>query len=203
MRFAASTRLTSRRFIKKSSKLQARGQNQRRNHPGLEWMNIGRLRVASKGLDRVQQESASSKLASLPDDEQFARGMYMIGQVASMHDRVITMDELHREVCEGSARVAEQLAPEIGQTPAAEKPCDIAVIGMSCFLSREPRASGSIGKTFWIAWMPSPKFPKPTGIGGCITIPIPGRKTKSSPSGAGSWGTSPSIRCNTASRPRA
>src|SRR5262249_53055684 len=45
----------------------------------LEWMNVGRLRVASKGVDRAGGDGP--KLVALPEDEQYARGMYMIGQV--------------------------------------------------------------------------------------------------------------------------
>ncbi len=120
-------------FHQEKQKLKQQGKTNEEITQALEWMNIGRLRVASKGLDRVSSESGNAELAQLPDEEQYARGMYMIGQVAAMHDEVITMDELHREVCEGSDRVLQELPLEVVDSPPAEKPCDIAVIGMSCF----------------------------------------------------------------------
>lgn len=101
----------------------------------LEGMNIGRLRVASKGVDRANTgDSATRELVSVPEEEQFTRGMYMIGQVATMRDQVGSMAELHREVCEGGTARLELL----GGMPRVEvvrenKPSDIAIIGMSCY----------------------------------------------------------------------
>ncbi len=120
-------------FHREKLKLKKEGKTNEEITQALEWMNIGRLRVASKGTDRVKNESGQSELAELPSDEQYSRGMYMIGQIAVMHDKVITMEELHRQVSEASREVLEQSAMEILETPSAEKPCDIAVIGMSCF----------------------------------------------------------------------
>ena len=46
------------------------------------------------------------RLVSLPDEEQHARGMYMIGQVASLRDRVVSIAELHHDICaEGTRRL--------------------------------------------------------------------------------------------------
>lgn len=101
----------------------------------LEGMNIGRLRVASKGVDRVgTADSATRELVSVSEEEQFSRGMYMIGQVATMRDHVGTMAELHREVCEGGVARLKVL----GGMPRVEvvrenRPSDIAIIGMSCY----------------------------------------------------------------------
>src|SRR5690606_30956804 len=100
-------------FHQEKQKLLREGKSNEEITQSLEWMNIGRLRVASKGLDRVPNNSGKSELAQLPDDEQYSRGMYMIGQIAAMRDRVITMDELHREVSEGGADRLEQLPVEV------------------------------------------------------------------------------------------
>ncbi len=120
-------------FHKEKQRLKTEGKTNDEITQALEWMNIGRLRVASKGLDRVQTETGVSQLAEIPDEEQFSRGMYMIGQVAAMHDRVMTMEELHKDVCQGSLATLQRLAPELMAPQPAETPCDIAVIGMSCF----------------------------------------------------------------------
>ena len=104
----------------------------------LEWMNIGRLRVASKGLDR-SADGAAGRLVPLSDDEQYARGMYMIGQVACLRDRVVSMAELHADVCAGGTRLLEQAAkPEVVEEEPAGSPCDVAVIGMACSYPKAP-----------------------------------------------------------------
>src|SRR5258707_547027 len=64
----------------------------------LEELNVGRLRIAAKGIERKEEG-----LAEVGEDEQRASGMYMIGQVVALKDRVMTMAELHKEVAEGNA----------------------------------------------------------------------------------------------------
>ncbi len=92
----------------------------------------GALRLASKGLDRAAEQSGTrSTLTPVADDQQFARGMYMIGQAAALHDGVTSMAELHDEVCTGGARRVERALPEPA-TPATPSPAfDVAIVGMS------------------------------------------------------------------------
>lgn len=111
----------------------------------LERMNIGRLRVASKGVDRIDR-GGKRELAELPEAEQFERGMYMVGQVAAMHDRRTTIAELHRAVCEGGTELIEKVAPrdiEVVKTEEA-RPCDIAIVGMA---SHYPGSTDTLG--YW------------------------------------------------------
>ena len=59
----------------------------------LERMNLGRLRVASKGVDRAPTgDGNGTGLSPVPADEQVRRGMYMIGQVAALQE----LDHDHR-----------------------------------------------------------------------------------------------------------
>lgn len=106
----------------------------------LEWMNIGRLRVASKGLERsAPTDGGKSKLESVSGDLQYERGMYMVGQVAALRDRVTTIGELHGDVSQRGTQqlnqAAERLrpAPEPSFTNSQDAPpaCDIAIVGMS------------------------------------------------------------------------
>jgi acyl transferase domain-containing protein/NAD(P)H-dependent flavin oxidoreductase YrpB (nitropropane dioxygenase family)/NAD(P)-dependent dehydrogenase (short-subunit alcohol dehydrogenase family) len=124
-------------------RLQDEGRTHEEIRKALESMNIGRLRVASKGLDRAADTGA--KFVNLSADEQYARGMYMIGQVACLRERVVTMEELHQDVCNGSTRVLEAAArsPVIEEVPQ-ERPCDVAIIGMACFY---PKAAN-----VWAYW---------------------------------------------------
>ncbi len=115
-----------------SRRIELQGQNKSRDEvrEELELMNLGRLRIASKGLGRNE----SNQLASIPDEQQWQEGMYMIGQVAALHDKVMSIAELHHDIsAEGqsllSAREIEQLldAPTPVHAPEA-----IAIVGMSC-----------------------------------------------------------------------
>ena len=69
----------------------------------LEQLNLGRLRIAAKGLRRDQEH-----IVPVDDETQQRDGMFMIGQVAALRREVISIAELHREVCEdGAARLVE------------------------------------------------------------------------------------------------
>lgn len=122
-------------FQTEKRRLEAQGVSHEEMVRALEWMNIGRLRVASKGLDRID-DAGSPRLAQVSDDEQFARGMYMIGQVSSLRDGLTTMAELHAEVSDGATRLLENLDAEVTAIRVKHSPpppCDVAIIGMSCF----------------------------------------------------------------------
>ena len=118
-------------FDSEKRRLKGEGKSHEEIVKALEWMNIGRLRVASKGLDRVSS-GGPSKLTAVSEQEQFDRGMYMIGQVASMRHRVVTMAQLHDDVCNGGAERLHAYRPAVEALPREEKPCDVAIIGMAC-----------------------------------------------------------------------
>jgi acyl transferase domain-containing protein/NAD(P)H-dependent flavin oxidoreductase YrpB (nitropropane dioxygenase family)/NAD(P)-dependent dehydrogenase (short-subunit alcohol dehydrogenase family) len=99
----------------------------------LESMNIGRLRVASKGLDRAQNaQPGVRKLESISDAAQYERGMYMIGQVAGMRGNVTTIAQLHADVCDPVKQRIVDRPLSIQVIDRKLKPSDIAIIGMDC-----------------------------------------------------------------------
>src|SRR5205823_4551274 len=104
----------------------------------LELMNLGRLRIASKGLTRAPNKA--DELSAIAEDKQWSDGMYMIGQVAALHDNIFTIAQLHEDVSAGS--VAElrrfQKSPEAATTFGALNNDPVAIIGMSCLF---PKAS--------------------------------------------------------------
>ncbi|MDB5986698.1 MAG: putative modular polyketide synthase [Nevskia sp.] len=108
----------------------------------LEDLNLGRLRVASKGVNR----DASGQIISVDEAAQLTEGMYMIGQVATLRDRVLGVEELHRDVTEGAMGVLQQyLADNAATKPGiAAKPTDIAIIGLGTLL---PQASNA--EKYW------------------------------------------------------
>lgn len=100
----------------------------------LERFNVGRLRLASKGIERVGDD-----LLAVDETRQSDEGMFMAGEVVVLRDAVTTVAALHESVTEGAAarlraRAGELRGPlGIGATaerPAPE-PLRVAVVGMA------------------------------------------------------------------------
>ncbi len=132
---------------RRSLESQSKGREEIRQE--LEMMNLGRLRIASKGLSRAQGKTTADGLISINDDEQWASGMYMIGQVAAMHDRVITIAELHEEIAAGGKQILDKqvrsITVSVNDAQKSRKPSEpIAIIGMSCMF---PKANDV--ETYW------------------------------------------------------
>ena len=107
----------------------------------LELMNIGRLRIASKGVARNKdpEAPASQRYVTLDEDAQRRDGLYMLGDVARLHDETCSLAELHDAVSGASMRLLkERLARSSEREPAtAGEP--IAIIGMAAHF---PQAQG-------------------------------------------------------------
>uniref|UniRef100_UPI0018906520 type I polyketide synthase n=1 Tax=Micromonospora sp. S-DT3-3-22 TaxID=2755359 RepID=UPI0018906520 len=107
----------------------------------LELLNVGRLRIASKGLRR-----SGDVVETVDESVQASDGLFMAGQVAVLRDRATTVAELHDDVTTGVRgfhadrldALRARLAPpavEIEEPPA---PLDIAIVGMACMLPGSP-----------------------------------------------------------------
>jgi acyl transferase domain-containing protein/NAD(P)H-dependent flavin oxidoreductase YrpB (nitropropane dioxygenase family) len=122
-------------FFDTRSRLRQEGCEPKRISEELEGLTLGRLRVASKGMLRDGET-----LRPVDEPTQHRNGMYMIGQVATLRDKVGTIEELHAEVSQRSAEIISQLdlPAEADQRPAA--PSDIAIVGLSVLLpgAQEP-----------------------------------------------------------------
>jgi acyl transferase domain-containing protein/NAD(P)-dependent dehydrogenase (short-subunit alcohol dehydrogenase family) len=119
-------------FAARRRELEAQGMGAEDMREALESLTLGRLRIASKATERQGDD-----LVTVPEDRQRAEGMYMIGQVVQLRDRVTTIDALHREVCEGSVALLAALdapAEVIAPRPAAPRPADVAIVGISALL---------------------------------------------------------------------
>jgi acyl transferase domain-containing protein/NAD(P)H-dependent flavin oxidoreductase YrpB (nitropropane dioxygenase family)/acyl carrier protein len=113
--------------------LVARGLPQREVWAELEALNIGRLRIASKGLRRDGAE-----LVDVTDTEQVAQGLFMAGQVAALRSSVTTVARLHEGVTTGAETFRstrnDALRAELDLAPMAEpapQPLDVAIVGMA------------------------------------------------------------------------
>ncbi|MGH9232023.1 MAG: beta-ketoacyl synthase N-terminal-like domain-containing protein, partial [Acidimicrobiales bacterium] len=105
----------------------------------LEGLNLGRLRVASKGLRRDGDE-----LVSVDRDVQRDEGMFMIGDVATMRGERTTVAALHESVTSGAVAhldaVGEAVVRDHARLAAAApsapepRPVDVAIVGMACVM---------------------------------------------------------------------
>ncbi|MEY2226436.1 SDR family NAD(P)-dependent oxidoreductase [Streptomyces sp. BF23-19] len=100
----------------------------------LERLNLGRLRIASKGLRR---SADGSGLEPVTEEQQHGDGLFMLGQAATLRTATTTIAALHAQVTEGATALLERRARELSdarptaQEPAAD-PLDIAIVGMAC-----------------------------------------------------------------------
>jgi acyl transferase domain-containing protein/NAD(P)H-dependent flavin oxidoreductase YrpB (nitropropane dioxygenase family)/NAD(P)-dependent dehydrogenase (short-subunit alcohol dehydrogenase family) len=137
-------------FTKEKRRLLTLGMPAEEIRLALENLNLGRLRVAAKGVTRHPQfdrDPAAPKLMEIGEDEQVAQGMYMIGQLAALRNGTCSIRELHNEVCvEGSNRLASliELSRQVPSARRAESPSDVAIIGMACLLPKAPNL-----QTYW------------------------------------------------------
>ncbi|RZA27006.1 MAG: SDR family oxidoreductase [Proteobacteria bacterium] len=111
-------------FEAKKEELRSSGLESKTIWAELEGLNVGKLRLASKGLERI-----GSELVAVADDRQESEGLYMLGQVAEMRHAVCTMRELHEDLTTGSMRL-------LGETQLKTEPAralsDVAIVGMAC-----------------------------------------------------------------------
>ena len=92
----------------------------------LEDLNVGRLRIAAKGVERKE-----NGLVQIDATQQLQDGMYMIGQVAAMRQAIVSMTDLHKDVSEEQFNyIAAATLP--APLPSAGKALDVAIIGMAC-----------------------------------------------------------------------
>ncbi len=99
----------------------------------LEQLNLGRLRIASKGLRRD-----GDALVAVDEEVQQRDGMVMLGDVATLRSATTTIDMLHAQVTDGAAGFLAARAAELGvdaQKPEIqqpeEQPLEVAIVGMA------------------------------------------------------------------------
>ncbi|MFG2941998.1 SDR family NAD(P)-dependent oxidoreductase [Streptomyces sp. NPDC048282] len=129
-------------YHKREAELRAAGVPDRRLWEELEKLNVGRLRIASKGLDR---DPDSGRLDRVDEQRQLDDGMFMAGEVAVLRSATTTVAALHHAVTDGAADLlAERAAAEQRPEPPAPAPLDIAIVGMACMFPQAPDLA-----TFW------------------------------------------------------
>lgn len=114
----------------------------------LEMMNIGRLRIAAKGITRnnAADADAASRYLAVDAAMQRREGLYMLGEVARLRANACSVAALHAAVSVDSMALLRARAADALQVaraaPGAVRPGqrdDIAIVGMACHF---PRAQG-------------------------------------------------------------
>ena len=113
-------------FNQEKEKLQKEGTDKKEIWAKLETLNVGRLRIAAKGIER-----RGDQLVTINEQEQLNLGMYMIGQIASMCNEIVSIPDLHKEVADGNFQHIQQ-AVLSGPPEAKEKSLNVAIVGMAC-----------------------------------------------------------------------
>ena len=96
----------------------------------LEDLNMGRLRIASKGVNR----DASGTIVDVAADQQLSDGMYMIGQVATLRDAALPIEDLHLEVSDGAAAVMANWTIRRDDASDVAAPSNAAIVGIGTLL---------------------------------------------------------------------
>ncbi|MFT3930906.1 MAG: SDR family NAD(P)-dependent oxidoreductase [Spongiibacteraceae bacterium] len=118
-------------FHVEKQRLQNEGLDQQTIWARLEDLNVGRLRIATKGVAR-----SGDKLVTVDQHRQHSDGMYMIGQLIALRKSVCSMADLHRSVSNGAMEFLQRAkAPTLPRANNAEP---IAVIGMECIYPGSP-----------------------------------------------------------------
>lgn len=129
-------------FQHEKHRLIAAGRSGEELRVALEELNLGRLRIASKGINRHPQfghDPTASKYTALDGEDQQREGLYMIGQVAVLRNAACTIAQLHQAVSsESTERLVNIVALSPDRAEKTERPCDIAIIGMSALLPKAP-----------------------------------------------------------------
>lgn len=137
-------------FRSEKRRLALEGKSAKELQETLERMNTGRLRVATKGIARKSGYGTGPEadgFVSLSETERREQGLYMIGQLAAIRDRVSSIEELHADVSAAGSERIEALERALRRSmPQAEKekPSDVAIVGMACVL---PKAQDL--RTYW------------------------------------------------------
>ncbi|MET9450823.1 SDR family NAD(P)-dependent oxidoreductase [Streptomyces cinerochromogenes] len=149
----------TRDYREREAALRAQGVPEREVWERLERLNVGRLRIASKGLTRT----GDGDLRAVDEELQLSDGLFMAGQVAVLRSAPTTLAALHHAVTDGAAGFLAARAAAATRTggaagaagtvrtgqdrvaePPPPPPLDIAIVGMACMFPQAPDLA-----TFW------------------------------------------------------
>jgi len=113
-------------FQQEKQKMLSAGMDSKEAWMKLEELNLGRSRIAAKGMERK-----NGKLVKLSNEEQIEKGLYMTGEVTGLIQKSITLKTLHKNVAVENNQLIRQLE-DIDIPKYQADPMDIAIVGMEC-----------------------------------------------------------------------
>ena len=120
------------------------GQSKELIRETLEELNLGRLRIAAKGIARMDESGpgGTHRYVQVDSQHQYESGMYMLGQLAALRTDVCNMEQLHMDVSRGN-EVVQKCIQAFAPLPSTAG-SEVAIIGLSCAF---PKAKDVI--SFW------------------------------------------------------
>ncbi len=118
-------------FERERERFRREGMERKHAWRALETLTVGRLRIATKGVDYVD-----GVLSPIDAGTQDAEGMYMLGQIIALRNSVIGMEELHAQVTRGACAFLDTIEPPALEPAAGAAP--IAIVGMACLFPGAP-----------------------------------------------------------------
>lgn len=121
--------------------LQDEGKTDREIWASLEEMNLGRLRIAAKGVER-----RNKGLVSVDKHRQSSEGLFMAGEVAALHSSKTTIHKLHEAITDGAVRHLSHLYKRKHSIPPQDSReiahwSDLAIVGMAGIFPGAPSLS--------------------------------------------------------------
>lgn len=124
-------------FWARRRELEAAGLGPRDVARELERLNLGRLRIASRGIARnpaAETDPTAPRYVELDEEEQYREGLYMVGEVAALHDQVIGLRELHESIAASAEALPDEPRAAHVTVEADPRKCEIAIVGMAALL---------------------------------------------------------------------
>ncbi|TWP24753.1 SDR family NAD(P)-dependent oxidoreductase [Apibacter muscae] len=112
-------------FLNEKKRLIAQGLDSKEVWLKLEEMNLGRQRISAKGIERK-----GDKLVELNHKEQLQKGVFMIGAIASLRNKALSIKDLHKEVAVDNNTLISNLS-EISKPANKQKNTKLAIVGMA------------------------------------------------------------------------
>jgi len=113
-------------FVKEKQRMLSEGMDSREAWLRLEELNLGRSRIAAKGMERKD-----GKLIKLSEAEQIKKGLYMTGAITDLLQKATSIKTLHKNVAVDNNELISQL-DDINMPDYQDKAMDIAIVGMEC-----------------------------------------------------------------------
>lgn len=125
-------------FETEKHSLQKQGKEPEEVRQALENLNLGRLRIAAKGVafnPKSLEDSTVPATINVSEETQKKEGLYMAGEAVTLNNAPLTLNELHRDISVGGSELLDALYITEGVAFSQNKPSNpssIAIVGMGC-----------------------------------------------------------------------